>query len=323
LTALNPSVAAEELGASRVVRYAARDGVEITGYLTLPAGAGDGPHPLILMPHGGPEVRDLFIYDRDAQFLATRGYAVFRPNFRGSSGYGRAFAEAGYGEWGGRMQNDLTDAVAHLVSTGVADPARICIMGYSYGGYAALAGAAFTPDLYRCSISIAGVSDLAEQARYVIREGDAEEGDYIRRSIGDPRADRARLDARSPALHAESITIPVLLLHGDQDSIVPVQQSRRMERALRNAGRDVSYVETAGEGHPYWSDTNQTRLYTEIETFLARHLRAPLAAPAPTEATPSESTSADATSAEPESTEPAPIETAPTAGGPAEERGRE
>src|SRR5690606_12942613 len=153
--------------------------------------------PLILMPHGGPEVRDVFMYDRDTQFLATRGYAVFRPNFRGSSGYGRAFAEAGYGEWGGRMQDDLTDAVAHLVSTGVADPERICIVGISYGGYAALAGAAFTPDLYRCAVSIAGISDLVEHARYVIREGDEEERDYIRRSIGDPRQDRDRLLARS------------------------------------------------------------------------------------------------------------------------------
>lgn len=284
LTPLNPSVAPEQLGASRVVRYPARDGAQITGYLTLPANAGSGPHPLVLMPHGGPETRDLFVYDRDAQFLATRGYAVFRPNFRGSSGYGRAFAEAGYGEWGGRMQDDLTDAVAYLVSAGLADPARVCIMGYSYGGYAALAGAAFTPDLYRCAISIAGVSDLAEQARYVIREGDDEEGDYVRRSIGDPRADRERLAARSPALHAEDIRVPVLLMHGDRDGIVPVDQSRRMERAMRRLGREVRYIEAAGEGHPYWSDENQTRIYNEIEAFLAQHLAAAApAAPQPAE----------------------------------------
>lgn len=274
LTSFNPSVATDKLGASRVVRYTARDGVEITGYLTLPAGAGEGPFPLILMPHGGPEARDMFNYDRDAQFLATRGYAVFRPNFRGSSGYGRAFAEAGYGEWGGKMQDDLSDAVAHLASTGVADPQRVCIMGFSYGGYAALAGAAFTPDMYRCAISIAGVSDLIEQSRHVIREGDDDEDDYIRRSIGDPRADRERLTARSPALHAADIHIPVLLLHGDQDWIVPVEHSRRMERALRRAGRDVRYVEVEGEGHPYWSDEHQTTMYTEVEAFLARHLPA-------------------------------------------------
>lgn len=248
--------------------------MEITGYLTLPPNAGAGPFPLVLLPHGGPEMRDLFTYDRDAQFLATRGYAVFRPNFRGSSGFGRAFAEAGYGEWGGRMQDDLTDAVAYLTASGLADPARVCIMGISYGGYAALAGAAFTPDTYRCAISIAGVSDLAEQARYVIREGDAEEADYIRRSIGDPRVDRDRLMARSPVAHASNIHIPVLLMHGDQDGIVQVEHSRRMARALRQAGADIRYVEVAGEGHPYWSDKDQTTFYAEVEAFLARNLPA-------------------------------------------------
>ena len=272
LAPLNPSIDRAQLGASSVVHYTARDGTQLTGYLTLPVNAGPGPHPLVLMPHGGPEIRDVFSYDRDAQFLATRGYAVFRPNFRGSSGYGRAFAEAGYGQWGRLMQDDLTDAVAYLVSSGVTDPARVCIMGYSYGGYAALAGAAFTPDTYRCAISIAGVSDLAEQARYVIGDGDAEEDAYIRRSIGDPRTDRALLAERSPDAHAANIHIPVLLMHGDQDSIVPVDQSRRMQRAMQQAGRPVRYIEVQGEGHPYWSDPNQTRIYSEIEAFLAQNL---------------------------------------------------
>jgi dipeptidyl aminopeptidase/acylaminoacyl peptidase len=147
-------------------------------------------------------------------------------------------------------------------------------MGFSYGGYAALAGAAFTPDLYRCAISIAGVSDLIEHARHVLREGDREEGDYIRRSIGDPRNDRDRLAARSPALQAEAIRIPVLLMHGDQDGIVLVQHSRRMERALRRAGRDVRYVEIAGASHSYWSSEHELTLCTEIEAFLAQHLPA-------------------------------------------------
>lgn len=268
----NPSITTAQLGASRVERYTTRDGAEITGYLTLPANAGEGPHPLILMPHGGPELRDIFTYQSDVQFLATRGYAVFRPNFRGSSGYGRAFAEAGYGQWGGRMQDDLTDAVAHLASTGVIDPARVCIMGASYGGYAALAGAAYTPNTYRCAISIAGVSDLVEQSRYVVRVGDEDDAAYIRRSIGDARTERARLMARSPVNAAASINIPVLLLHGDQDSIVTVEHSQRMNRALRQAGRDVRYVEIEGEGHGGWSLENETALYREVETFLAEHL---------------------------------------------------
>jgi dipeptidyl aminopeptidase/acylaminoacyl peptidase len=272
LASMNPEIDPEDLGPSRVVRYAARDGVEITGYLTLPPNAGDGPHPLIIMPHGGPELRDIFVYDRDTHFLATRGYAVFRPNFRGSSGYGRAFAEAGYGEWGGRMQDDVTDAVAHLIEAGVAEAGRVCIMGGSYGGYAALAGAAFTQDRYQCAISIAGVSDLSDQVRHVSRVGDEDERAYIRRSIGDPRTDRARMEARSPALFATQIRVPVLLLHGDQDDIVPVEHSRKMARALRRAGADVRYVEVEHEGHSGWSDANQTTLYAEIELFLARHL---------------------------------------------------
>jgi dipeptidyl aminopeptidase/acylaminoacyl peptidase len=268
----NSEILPNQLGPSRVVRYTTRDGAEVTGYLTLPPNAGEGPHPLIIMPHGGPELRDIFTYEPDAQFLATRGYAVFRPNFRGSSGYGRAFAEAGYGQWGGRMQDDLTDAVMHLASTGVIDPTRVCIMGGSYGGYAALAGAAYTPNTFRCAISIAGVSDLVEQARYVVRVGDEDDAAYIRRSIGDPRTERERLMGRSPVNAAASITIPVLLLHGDQDSIVTVEHSRRMDRALRQAGRNVRYVELEGEGHSYWSDENQTTLYREVEAFLAQHL---------------------------------------------------
>ncbi len=276
LAALHPRLVRQELGRSSVVRYQTRDGAQITGYLTLPPGSDDGPHALVLLPHGGPESRDYFMYDRNAQFLATRGYAVFRPNFRGSSGYGRAFAEAGYGEWGGRMQDDLTDAVAHLVATGIADPERVCIMGASYGGYAALAGAAFTPDTYRCAISVAGVSDLSDQAQYVMRVGHEEEQDYIRRSIGDPydQYSRERLRTRSPEHRVARVRVPVLLLHGDLDGIVPVAQSRDMHHALRRVNADVRYVEVEGEGHSYWSDENETLLYTEVEAFLSRYLPA-------------------------------------------------
>jgi dipeptidyl aminopeptidase/acylaminoacyl peptidase len=137
--------------------------------------------------------------------------------------------------------------------------------------------APFTPSTYRCAISIAGVSQLVDQSRYDLSEGDEEEDDYIRRSIGDPRRDRDRLMARSPAEHAANVRIPVLLLHGDRDGVVPAEQSRKMERALRRAGANVRYVEIRGEGHSYWSDENQTKLYTEVETFLAQHL--PVRAP--------------------------------------------
>ncbi len=265
-------LANSRLAKAEVVRYSARDGVEITGYLTRPSGVFEGPLPLVLMPHGGPEARDVFDFNMDAQVFATQGYAVFQPNFRGSAGYGRAFAEAGYGEWGGKMQDDLTDAVAHLIETGVTEPGRICIVGGSYGGYAALAGASFTPDLYSCAISINGVADLVDQARYDIREGDDDEDAYVRRSIGDPREDRDRLIARSPARHADRIKIPVLLFHGEDDEVVPVRQSRKMEKALQRAGGDVTLIEFEYEGHSNWSTKNRKTYFRESLAFLEEHL---------------------------------------------------
>src|SRR5262249_34265217 len=149
-----------ELGETLIIKYAGRDGTKLPGYLTLPPGKDGKKLPLIVMPHGGPEVRDFVRYDYWAQFLTNRGYAVFQPNFRGSGGYGKAFAEAGHRQWGRRMQDDVTDGVKALIADGTADPSRICIVGASYGGYAALAGGAFTPDLYKCVIAIAGVSDI-------------------------------------------------------------------------------------------------------------------------------------------------------------------
>ena len=152
------------------------------------------------MPHGGPEVRDALGYDRWAQALATRGYLVFQPNFRGSSGYGRAWTEAGYREWGGRMQDDLTDGVAALVAAGKADPKRICIAGASYGGYAALYGGATQPDLYRCVVSVAGVSDLPALVEHERRANGPRSGEYqyARAVIGDPEAERDKLVRTSP-----------------------------------------------------------------------------------------------------------------------------
>src|SRR4029077_2261187 len=146
---------------STVISYLARDGKELSGYLTAPAGSDpQGKLPLVLLPHGGPEARDSLEFNPWVQFLVARGYAVFQPNFRGSDGFGRKFAESGYGEWGRKMQDDLTDAVKALVNLGTVDPARVCIVGASYGGYAALAGAALTPDVYKCAVSISGISDL-------------------------------------------------------------------------------------------------------------------------------------------------------------------
>lgn len=270
-----PQLPESELGQMRRVDYQARDGAALFGYLTRPPGtAENAAPPLIVLPHGGPEMRDHMTYDVWVQFLATRGYQVFQPNFRGSSGMGRAFAEAGYGQWGARMQDDVTDGVAHLIATGRADPDRICIVGASYGGYAALQGGANQPDLYRCVISVAGPSDLPTMMRWERSEAgsDSDRYEYWVRSVGDPETDAARLEAISPLRRAAEWRPPVLLIHGDDDDVVPVSQSRVMERALERVGKDVRLVVLEDAGHNGWSTAQEATVLEEMETFLARHL---------------------------------------------------
>lgn len=254
--------------------YRATDGTALFGYLTRPARDTGATAPLIVMPHGGPETRDDLSYDMWAQFLASRGYQVFQPNFRGSSGMGRDFAAAGYGEWGGLMQDDITAGVEQLVREGLVDRSQVCILGASYGGYAALWGGATQADLYRCVISIAGISDLPAMMAHTRRENgeDSDTYDYWLRSIGDPGEDRERLTTRSPIRHVDGWGPPTLLIHGASDDLVPFAQSRDMERALDRAGADVRLVELENEGHNGWSTKNETLVLTEIETFLARHL---------------------------------------------------
>ena len=254
--------------------YRAADGAALFGYLTRPANDTGATAPLIVMPHGGPEIRDQLTYDMWAQFLASRGYQVFQPNFRGSAGMGRDFATAGYGEWGGRMQDDITAGVDQLVREGLVDRSRVCILGASYGGYAALWGGATQSDLYRCVISVAGIGDLPALMAHTRRQAgdDSDTYSYWLRSIGDPGQDRERLEARSPIRRVEGWRTPTLLIHGSHDELVPFDQSRDMERALRRVGADVRLVELENEGHNQWSTRNETLVLTEIETFLSRHL---------------------------------------------------
>ncbi len=269
---LYPDLVGVPLGDSRAISYLARDGASIPAYLTLPPGREAKMLPLVVLPHGGPESRDTSGFDWLAQFLATRGYAVLQPQFRGSTGFGRAHRLAGYGEWGGRMQDDLSDGVRHLVATGVADPRRVCIAGASYGGYAALAGAAFTPDLYACAASVNGVSDLPTMIGDLLRGG-AESSDavaYWKDHIGPPTD--PRVAARSPARAASSVRAPVLLLHGAHDSVVPPSQSQLMAKALATAGKPYRFVELPGEDHWLSSGTMRTRALEELESFLAQHL---------------------------------------------------
>ena len=271
-----PELAQTRLAPRRPVRLTMRDGLVIDAYLTAPAGR--GPHPFVVLPHGGPSARDTSGFDDFAHFLASRGYGVIQPNFRGSDGYGAAFETAGYGEWGrGTMQHDVTDATQWLITEGLADPARICIAGLSYGGYAALAGAAFTPELYACSISINGVTDLRRFIDYVDdRYGeDSQPARYWRLAMtGELNPDRLSRVLReiSPIEHAGAIRIPVLLMHGEDDTVVPRSQSRDMHRALRRAGAEVRYVGLDGGDH--WLLEYPTRLavFQEMERFLAEHI---------------------------------------------------
>lgn len=268
---------AAALGVRQSITYRARDGQRIPAYLTLP---GEGPQrnlPLVLLVHGGPHARDAFAFDWWASFLASRGYAVLQPNYRGSTGYGHAWFDAGRGGWGeGVMQTDVEDGMDALVRNSIVDGTRVCIVGASYGGYAALAGATITPDRYRCAASIAGVSDL------IIMQRDSERGEYGRRgaaaewwrlSMGDRREDPEMMRRISPARNAERVQIPVLLMHGVDDTVVPIAQSRLMNDRLRAAGKNVRYVEMRGDDHWLSNAETRTQMLRELEAFLAAHLR--------------------------------------------------
>ena len=217
------------------------------------------------MPHGGPSARDEERWDWIAQFLADRGYAVIQPNYRGSSGYGTAFAALGRGEWGRKMQDDIDDAVAHLAAEGTIDPARACIVGASYGGYAALRAAQRDPGRYRCAVSYAGVSDLNAISRY--------DRNFLNSRGRNQwlRAQAPNLRDVSPINHAADFGIPVLLMHGDRDVVVPVSESRRMAERLREAGKVYRYVEQAGGDHHFSSGAHRLEFLREMEAFLDRY----------------------------------------------------
>lgn len=266
----------KDVGQVLTIEYKARDGEKIPSVLTLPPGWQPGKkRPTIIMPHGGPEAYDTVGFDWMAQFFANRGYIVLQPNFRGSAGFGQAFTSAGHGEWGkGVMQHDVTDGVQALIKGGYADPERICIIGASYGGYAALAGGAFTPDLYQCVAAIAPVADLPLMLIDEKRDSGSSSWvlDYWQRFIGDLKTEREKLKSISPSEHANAFQAPVLLIHGNDDTVVPLRQSVRMERALKQAGKEVTLVRLKGEDH--WLSTGETRIETlrALDQFVARTL---------------------------------------------------
>ena len=274
LAAARPQLRSADVATVTPFFYKARDGMRIHAFLTAPPGRELRNLPLVVLPHGGPASRDSISFDYWAQFLASRGYAVLQMNFRGSDGYGKDFENAGNYEWGGKMQDDVTDGVHYVIDEGIAAPGRICIAGGSYGGYAALAGAAFTPDLYKCAVSFAGVGDLGkmlawEQTRYGAQSSAYT---YWVSTIGDPTEHGPQIAAASPLNAVDRIEADVLLIHGKDDTVVPYQQSQQMAEALLKAGKNVQLVTLVGEDHWLSSAATRTDMLRAMEGFLARHL---------------------------------------------------
>ncbi|WP_371184654.1 alpha/beta hydrolase family protein [Xanthomonas sacchari] len=263
--ALQPSKLAEV----RPVALQARDGLALHGFVTLPAAASSGKVPMVVMPHGGPiGVFDSGLFNESAQILASAGYAVLQINYRGSANYGRAFTQAGGGQWGGAMQDDVTDATRWAIAQGIADPQRICMFGASYGAYASLMGVAKEPTLYRCAAGYVGVYDLP--MLYV--KGDTQQRDsgktYLREWVGSP----SELAAVSPVNLADKIKVPVFLAAGGEDERAPIQHSKKMEAALKKAGVPVETLYVPTEGHGFYTEAHRREFYTRLLAFLSKSL---------------------------------------------------
>ncbi|HEX5777076.1 MAG TPA: prolyl oligopeptidase family serine peptidase, partial [Caulobacteraceae bacterium] len=264
-----PRVRSADVGPMQMVRYKAADGLDIEGVLTLPPGREARDLPLVVMPHDGPAERDYPEFDWRVQAFASRGYAVFQPNFRGSEGYGAEFRDAGDRQWGRKMQTDISDGVAELDRRGIVDAKRACIMGQAYGGYAALAGVTLQNGLYRCAVAVAPIADLPKMRNWLgYKVGRVSPG---LRSFSAQVGREEELEAVSPVRFAAQANAPILLIHGEDDTEVPLEQSRAMEKALRAAAKPVEFLELRGEDH--WLSREATRLamLRSAVAFVERH----------------------------------------------------
>ena len=271
LADLAPWLKEEQMAPMTPIQFKSRDGLTVHGYLTLPVGVASKDLPVVVIPHGGPSARDTWGFDSEAQFLANRGAAVLQVNFRGSTGYGKAFWEAGFKQWGKNMQNDLTDGALWLVDQGIADKKRIAIYGGSYGGYAALAGATFTPDLYAAAVSYVGPSNI-----FTLLESIPPYWEPLRdmeyEMIGDPIKDKSLLEEVSPVFHAGRIKIPLLVAQGANDPRVKKAESDQIVEAVKKAGKDVVYLVKENEGHGFHNEENRFDFYRAMENFFRKHL---------------------------------------------------
>ncbi len=274
LAEIAPWIREEEMVEMLPVNYVTRDGLNIEAYLSLPLGYDmDNARnlPVVVNPHGGPWVRDSWGFSSEVQFLCNRGYAVLQMNYRGSTGYGRKFLEASYKQWGQKMQDDITDGVLWLIEKGIADKKRIAIYGGSYGGYAALAGLTFTPELYACGIDYVGVSNLFTFLQ-TIPPYWRPMLEMMYEQIGDPEKDKEMLAAFSPALHADRIQAPLFIAQGANDPRVNKAESDQMVAALRQRGIEVEYMVKDNEGHGFANQENRFDFYRAVERFLNKHL---------------------------------------------------
>jgi dipeptidyl aminopeptidase/acylaminoacyl peptidase len=266
-----PALSSYTLAAMEPFSFTARDGLEIHGYVTFPPGQGRSSLPAVLDVHGGPQVRDSWGYNPEAQWFANRGYLCVQVNYRGSTGYGKAFVAAGDREWGGKMHDDLIDAVSYVTGQGWADPSRVAIYGGSYGGYAALVGAAFTPGVFRCAVDIVGPSNLKTLLETIPPYWAPMIAQLYRR-VGNPETDAEFLWSRSPLSRARDIRIPLLIAQGANDPRVKQAESEQIVAALTEAGIEHEYLLFPDEGHGFAKPENRIRFYTAAERFLARYL---------------------------------------------------
>jgi dipeptidyl aminopeptidase/acylaminoacyl peptidase len=271
LFSARPALAAYELAPMEPFSFRARDGLLIHGYLTFPPGLGRSGLSAVVDVHGGPQVRDTWGYNPEAQWLANRGYLCIQVNYRGSTGYGKAFVAAGDREWGGKMHDDLVDAVGYAVSQGLADPSKVAIYGGSYGGYAALVGAAFTPDVFCCAVDIVGPSNLKTLLETIPPYWAPMIAQLYRR-VGNPETDAEFLWSRSPLSRARDIRIPLLIAQGANDPRVKQAESEQIVAALTEAGIDHEYMLFPDEGHGFAKPENRIRFYAAAERFLAKYL---------------------------------------------------
>lgn len=270
---VSPWINENEMAEMKPVTYQSRDGLLIHGYLSLPLGSEHKNLPVVINPHGGPWARDYWGFNPEIQFLVNRGYAVLQMNFRGSVGFGRKFWECSFKEWGKTMQNDISDGVNWIVEQGIADPARIAIYGGSYGGYAVLAGLAFTPDLYAAGVDYVGVSNLFTFMNSI----PAYWKPYLEMlyvMVGHPERDKKLMEDASPVFHVDKMKAPLFIAQGKMDPRVNINESDQMVKALKERGIDVPYMVKENEGHGFLNQENKFDFYREMETFLAKHLKA-------------------------------------------------